>query len=116
RKKQLDAREIMPGDFDVHEQHGVGRFVEMKQREVHGAVREYLVLEYGSSKRRHPPDKLYVPADSRDHATRYVGGEHPSLDRLGGADWAKRKGRARKAVRQIAAELIKLYAARQATK
>ena len=48
--------------------------------------------------------------------TRYVGGEPPSLDRLGGGDWAKRKGRARKAVRQIAAELIKLYAARQATK
>ena len=48
--------------------------------------------------------------------TRYVGGEQPSLDRLGGSDWAKRKGRARKAVREIAAELIKLYAARQATK
>ena len=48
--------------------------------------------------------------------TRYVGGEQPSLDRLGGADWTKRKNRARKAVRQIAGELIKLYAARQATK
>ena len=47
--------------------------------------------------------------------TRYVGGEQPSLDRLGGSDWAKRKGRARKAVREIAGELIKLYAARQAT-
>ena len=57
-----------------------------------------------------------MPADALDQVTRYVGGEQPSLDRLGGADWAKRKGRARKAVRQIAAELIKLYAARQATK
>jgi transcription-repair coupling factor (superfamily II helicase) len=56
-----------------------------------------------------------VPADSLDQVTRYVGGEQPSLDRLGGADWAKRKGRARRAVREIAAELIKLYAARQAT-
>jgi transcription-repair coupling factor (superfamily II helicase) len=116
RKKQIDPLELKAGDFVVHEQHGVGRFVEMKQREVHGAVREYLVLEYGASKRGHPPDRLYVPADSLDQVTRYVGGESPSLDRLGGADWAKRKGRARKAVRQIAAELIKLYAARQATK
>ena len=74
-----------------------------------------LVLEYGASKRGGPADRLYVPADALDQVTRYVGGEQPSLDRLGGADWGKRKGRARKAVRQIAAELIKLYAARQAT-
>ncbi|HET9858794.1 MAG TPA: transcription-repair coupling factor [Nocardioidaceae bacterium] len=116
RKKQIDPLELKPGDYVVHEQHGVGRYVEMKQREVQGATREYLVLEYGASKRGAPPDRLYVPADTLDQVTRYVGGEQPSLDRLGGADWAKRKGRARKAVKQIAAELIKLYAARQATK
>ena len=116
RKKQIDPLELKGGDFVVHEQHGVGRFVEMKQREVQGAKREYLVLEYGSTKRGAPPDRLYVPADALDQITRYVGGEQPSLDRLGGADWAKRKSRARKAVREIAAELIKLYAARQATK
>ncbi|HET6625219.1 MAG TPA: transcription-repair coupling factor [Nocardioidaceae bacterium] len=116
RKKQIDPLELKPGDYVVHEQHGVGRYVEMKQRTVQGATREYLVLEYGSSKRGAPPDRLYVPADSLDQVTRYVGGEQPSLDRLGGGDWAKRKGRARKAVKQIAAELIKLYAARQATK
>ena len=73
------------GDYVVHEQHGVGRFVEMKQREVQGATREYLVLEYGASKRGGPPDRLYVPADALDQVTRYVGGEQPSLDRLGGA-------------------------------
>ncbi|MGZ4494692.1 MAG: CarD family transcriptional regulator, partial [Nocardioides sp.] len=116
RKKQIDPLELKPGDYVVHEQHGVGRYLEMKQREVQGATREYLVLEYGSSKRGQPADRLYVPTDQLDQVTRYVGGEQPSLDRLGGADWAKRKGRARKAVRQIAAELIKLYAARQATK
>jgi transcription-repair coupling factor (superfamily II helicase) len=116
RKKQIDPLELKGGDFVVHEQHGVGRFVEMKQRVVGGATREYLVLEYGASKRGGPADRLYVPADALDQVTRYVGGEHPSLDRLGGSDWAKRKGRARKAVREIAAELIKLYAARQATK
>ncbi len=116
RKRQIDPLELTKGDYIVHEQHGVGRFVEMKQREVQGATREYLVLEYGPSKRGGPPDLLYVPADALDQVTRYVGGEQPSLDRLGGGDWAKRKGRARKAVREIAAELIKLYAARQATK
>ncbi|NYG58497.1 transcription-repair coupling factor (superfamily II helicase) [Nocardioides daedukensis] len=120
RKKQIDPLELKPGDYVVHEQHGVGRYVEMKQREVQGATREYLVLEYGASKpksgQRAAGDRLYVPADALDQVTRYVGGEAPSLDRLGGADWTKRKSKARKAVRQIAAELIKLYAARQATK
>ncbi|MEZ5091967.1 transcription-repair coupling factor [Nocardioides sp.] len=115
RKRQIDPLELTKGDYVVHEQHGVGRFVEMRQREVQGATREYLVLEYGAAKRGGPPDMLFVPADALDQVTRYVGGEQPSLDRLGGADWAKRKGRARRAVRQIAAELIKLYAARQAT-
>ena len=116
RKKQIDPLELKAGDYVVHEQHGVGRFVEMRQREVQGATREYLVLDYGASKRGGPADRLYVPADALDQVTRYVGGEQPSLDRLGGADWSKRKNRARKAVREIAAELIKLYAARQATK
>ncbi len=115
RKKQIDPLELKAGDYVVHEQHGVGRFVEMMQREVAGATREYLVLEYGASKRGAPPDRLFVPADTLDQVTRYVGGEQPSLDRLGGGDWTKRKNRARKAVREIAAELIKLYAARQAT-
>ncbi len=119
RKRQIDPLELKPGDYVVHEQHGVGRYVEMKQREVQGATREYLVLEYGSSKPSRTsaplPDRLYVPTDQLDQVTRYVGGEQPSLDRLGGGDWTKRKNRARKAVRQIAAELIKLYAARQAT-
>ncbi len=116
RRKQIDPLELKPGDHVVHDQHGVGRYVEMKQRVVQGATREYLVLEYGSSKRGGPPDKLYVPTDQLDQVTRYVGGDMPSLDRLGGSDWAKRKGRAKKAVRQIAAELIKLYAVRAATK
>ena len=116
RRKQVDPLELKTGDFVVHEQHGVGRYVELAQRVVHGAAREYLVVEYGASKRGQPADRLYVPMDQLDQISRYVGGESPSLDRLGGADWTKRKSRARKAVRQIAGELIKLYAARQSTK
>ena len=116
RKNQIDPLELVVGDPVVHSQHGVGRYIEMSQRTVAGATREYLVIEYAPSRRGQPGDRLYVPMDSLDQVTRYVGGENPSLDRLGGADWAKRKGRARRAVREIAAELIKLYAARQATR
>ena len=114
RRDAIDPLQLRPGDLVVHEQHGVGRYVEMVQRTVAGATREYLILEYAASKRNLPGDRLFVPTDALDQVTRYVGGEAPSLDRLGGADWAKRKGRARKAVKQIAAELIRLYSARMA--
>jgi transcription-repair coupling factor (superfamily II helicase) len=99
----------------VHEQHGVGRYVEMTSRTAAGATREYLVIEYAPGRRGQPPDRLYVPSDQLDEVTRYSGGEAPTLHRLGGADWAKAKGRARKAVRQIASELIRLYSARMAS-
>ena len=113
RRNTIDPLALSPGDFVVHEQHGVGRYVEMVQRTVGGATREYLVLEYAPGKRGQPPDRLYVPTDQLDQVTRYVGGEAPSVHRLGGSDWAKAKTRARRAVRQIAGELVKLYAARQ---
>ena len=116
RKNQISPLELKPGDPVVHEQHGVGRYVEMVQRTVAGSTREYLVIEYAASKRGQPGDRLFVPMDQLDLVTRYVGGEAPTLDKMGGADWNKRKSRARKAVKQIAAELIKLYAARQATR
>ncbi|MEJ7633809.1 transcription-repair coupling factor [Aeromicrobium sp.] len=116
RRKQVDPLELKTGDFVVHEQHGLGRYVELMQRVVQGAAREYLVIEYASSKRGQPADRLFVPMDQLDQISRYVGGESPTLDRLGGSDWTNRKNKARKAVRQIAGELIKLYAARQATK
>ncbi|HEX7186996.1 MAG TPA: DEAD/DEAH box helicase, partial [Actinomycetes bacterium] len=117
RRNTVDPLQLQTGDFIVHEQHGVGRYVEMVQRTVpqgngHSATREYLVIEYAPSKRGQPGDRLFVPTDQLDQVTRYVGGESPSLHRLGGADWQKAKGRARKAVKEIAAELIRLYAAR----
>jgi transcription-repair coupling factor (superfamily II helicase) len=114
RRNAVDLVTLQPGDYVVHAQHGIGRFVEMRERTVGGATREYLVLEYASSKRGQPADRLFVPTDALDEVSRYVGGETPTLNKLGGADWAKTKGRARKAVRQIAAQLVQLYAARQA--
>ena len=116
RKNSIDVLTLVPGDYIVHEQHGVGKYVEMTSRSVGGSTREYLVIEYAASKRGQPADRLFVPTDQLDQITKFIGGEIPSLNRLGGIDWEKTKGRARKAVKQIAAELIRLYAARQASK
>ncbi len=115
RRGGIDPLRLVPGDYVVHEQHGVGRYLEMTSRTVSGATREYLVIEYAPGRRGQPPDRLYLPTDQLDEVTRYSGGEAPSLHRLGGADWAKTKGRARRAVREIAAELIRLYSARTAS-
>jgi transcription-repair coupling factor (superfamily II helicase) len=115
RRGGIDPLQLTPGDYIVHEQHGVGRYLEMTSRTVQGATRDYLVIEYAPGKRGQPPDRLYLPTDQLDEVTRYTGGEAPSLHRLGGADWAKAKGRARKAVRDIAAGLIRLYQARMAS-
>jgi len=115
RRNVVDPLALTAGDLVVHDQHGIGRFVEMTERVVGGARREYLVLEYASSKRGGGTDKLYVPMDSLDQLSRYVGGESPTLSRLGGSDWANTKTKARKAVREIAAELVSLYAKRQAS-
>lgn len=114
RRNQVDPLALAAGDMVVHDQHGIGRFVEMVERTIGGARREYLVVEYAASKRGHPGDRLFVPMDSLDQLSRYVGGEMPSLSKLGGSDWANTKRKARKAVREIAGELVQLYAARQA--
>ncbi|XVX19511.1 transcription-repair coupling factor [Actinomycetota bacterium] len=116
RRNQVDPLQLRPGDFVVHEQHGVGSFVELMQRTIGGATREYLVIEYAPSKRGQAGDRLFVPTDQLDQVTRYVGGEQPTLNKMGGSDWHKTKTKARRHVRQIAAELIQLYSARQATK
>jgi transcription-repair coupling factor (superfamily II helicase) len=116
RRNAIDPIQLRAGDYVVHEQHGVGRYVEMVRRTVNGGEREYLIIEYAAGKKGQPADRLFVPTDSLDQVTKYVGGEAPSLSRLGGSDWAKTKGRARKAVREIAAQLIRLYSARMATK
>ncbi|MBQ0925740.1 transcription-repair coupling factor [Saccharopolyspora endophytica] len=115
RRNAVDPLALKTGDFVVHDQHGIGKYVEMVQRTVGGATREYLVLEYSSSKRGQPGDRLFVPTDQLDEITRYVGGETPTLNKLGGSDWKNTKAKARKAVKEIAAELVQLYAARQSS-
>ena len=114
RRNVVDPLALTAGDLVVHDQHGIGRFVEMVERTIGGARREYLVLEYASSKRGGGSDKLFVPMDSLDQLSRYVGGQEPNLSKLGGSDWTNTKTKARKAVREIAGELVALYAKRQA--
>ncbi|MFG6476220.1 transcription-repair coupling factor [Microbacterium sp. P06] len=123
RRNVVDPLQLKTGDYVVHATHGIGKFVELSQREVSSggrnavkSIRDYLVLEYAPSKRGFPGDKLYVPTDQLDLLSRYVGGEAPTLSKMGGSDWAQAKGRARKAVRDIAVELVKLYSARMAAK
>lgn len=123
-KNVVDPLKLGAGDYVVHETHGIGRFVELTQRMVPNGIgrdagkslREYLVLEYASSKRGMPKDKLYVPTDQLDQLSRYVGGEAPALSKMGGGDWDAAKKKARRAVRDIAVELVKLYSARVASK
>jgi transcription-repair coupling factor (superfamily II helicase) len=104
------AEELSPGDFAVHHVHGVGRYLGMARRSIGGSERDYLLLEYAAG------DKLYVPADQLDVVARYSGGEEPRVHRLGSSDWAKAKGRVRRAVRDMAGELVRLYAARMAAR
>ena len=123
RRNAVDPLQLVAGDSVVHEQHGIGRFVELIQRKItvggskdSVGVREYLVLEYAPSKRGAPGDRLFVPTDQLDQVTRYVGGDTPALSKMGGADWSSTKSKARKAVKEIAGELIRLYSARMASR
>ncbi len=105
------ALALTDGDPVVHRTHGVGVYRGVTTREIKGpdgriAKRDYVHLEYANG------DSLWVPSDQVDAITRYSGGEEPTVMRLGGAQWEKAKNRVRKSVRDIAAELIRLYAVR----
>lgn len=121
RTRVVDPLQLSAGDYVVHDTHGVGRFVELVSREIstggrHAMTsqREFVVLEYAPSKRGGPADRLYVPTDQLDQLSHYVGSDSPALSKMGGSDWASTKGKARKAVRELAVDLVKLYSARMA--
>jgi transcription-repair coupling factor (superfamily II helicase) len=108
--------DLEPGELVVHVDHGIGRFRGLyriggpdDQNGSSGPARELLLIEYDGA------DRLYVPSEQADRVTRYVGGgdEAPSLTRLGTQEWTRAKARARRAVRDIAQELVELYAARK---
>jgi len=106
RRTEGVAVELSPGDFAVHQVHGVGRYVGMVRRAVAGAERDYLLLEYAEG------DRLYVPSDQVGVVAKYLGGEAPRLHRLGTNDWPRAKARVRRAVRDMAGELVRLYSVR----
>ena len=114
RRNRVDPLALKPGDYVVHDTHGIGRFLKMAERTVADSRREYIVLEYQPAKRGQPADQLWVPMESLDLLSKYSGGEQPHLSKMGGSDWKTTKRKARAAVREIAGELIELYAKRQA--
>ncbi|WP_301195601.1 transcription-repair coupling factor [Corynebacterium stationis] len=119
RRNRVDPLALKQGDFVVHETHGIGKFLKMTERTIQSgdesSRREYIVLEYAPSKRGQPADQLWVPMDSLDMLSKYTGGESPHLSKMGGSDWKNTKKKARAAVREIAGELVELYAKRQAS-
>ena len=105
-----DFRDLKPGDLVVHEEHGIGRFVGLETLDVGGATREFMVLAY------HGGDKLKVPVEAFDRIQKYASAEsaRPTIDKLGSGSWEKTKTRVKKAMRDMAQELLKLYAERKA--
>lgn len=110
RRETSGPLDLAAGDLVVHEIHGIGRYIEMVDRELLGVHREYLVIEYAKG------DRLYVPSDQVDLVSKYVGGELPKMSRLGSNEWAKTKARVGRRAREIAQELVKLYADRMRAK
>lgn len=104
--------EIKPGDYVVHVHHGIGKYIGIETLEVNGTHKDYLHIRYRAD------DKLYVPVDQIDLIQKYVAseGKEPKLHKLGGAEWKKTKAKVTSAVQDIADDLIKLYAKREAEK
>ncbi|MHB0971105.1 MAG: transcription-repair coupling factor [Thermoanaerobaculia bacterium] len=107
-----DLRDLKPGDYIVHVDHGVGRFVGLRRIPFGEAEREVMELEYGNA------GKLLLPMESLNLIQKYSGGAEapPKLDKLGGTSWARTKASVKKAMRDMADELLKLYATRQMVK
>ncbi len=103
-----DFRDLKGGDHVVHVDHGIGLFVGLRQISIGLETQEFMELRYAGE------DKLFVPVERLDLVQKYSGAAHPTLDRLGGTTWARAKTRVRKAMRDMAEELLRLYAARKA--
>lgn len=111
RQKLQSFTDLSPGDLVVHVHHGIGRFVGIQRMPVDGVEKDYIKIDYAGG------DCLYVPVTQLDLVSKYIGGgeeqERTRLNKLGGTEWAKQKTKARKAAKDLAAGLTKLYAERQ---
>ncbi len=103
--------ELHPGDFVVHQEHGIGRFEGLAKLSSTGVEREYLLIQYAGT------DRLYIPTDQLDRVTKFIGmGDAvPALSRLGSAEWARAKQQVKESVQNIASDLLRLYSVREAT-
>jgi len=101
--------DLKPGDYVVHIEHGIGRYHGMARKSIAGLEREYIEIEYDAG------DRLFVPMHHANRVSRYLGADdrEPRIHRLGGVEWATARARAEKAVRDIARELLELYAQRE---
>ena len=106
RRTTVGTRDLSPGDYVVHYQHGIGRFEGLVSESILGVERDYLLVAYAGS------DRLYVPVDQLSLITRYTGGEAPRLSRMGGKDWAATRERVRNEVQVVAEEVVALHRAR----
>lgn len=104
--------DLNPGDYIVHESHGIGKYIGIEQLKVQGIRKDYLTIKY------HGEDKLYVPVDQMNLIQKYIGSDSikPKINKLGSSDWTKTKNRAKKAIEDMAEDLLKLYAKRQTAK
>ena len=111
RQKLNSFTDLTPGDLVVHENYGIGRFVAMEQIKIDGAVKDYIKIAYQGT------DTLFVPAMQLDLVSKYIGGggedANVRLNKIGSDAWQKTKTKARKAAKDMAGELIQLYAARK---
>ena len=111
RQKLNAFTDLSPGDLVVHENYGIGRFVAMEQIKVDNAIKDYVKIAY------HGSDTLFVPATQLDMVSKYIGGSgedgNVKLNKIGSDAWQKTKTKARKAAKDMAGELIQLYAARK---
>ena len=109
RSGKQDFLDLHAGDYVVHEEHGIGRFEGIKTLEADGEIKDYLKIHYSGT------DVLYIPTEQMDIVQRYIGseGKAPKLSSLSGGDWRNTRARARKAIEEIAEDLVKLYAERE---
>ncbi len=101
--------DLKEGDYVVHNQHGIGKYLGVERLEVGGVFKDYLQIQYSGA------DRLYIPTDQIDIIQKYIGaeGQAPRLHKLGGAEWNRVKSKVKAAVEDMAEELLKLYATRE---
>lgn len=107
RVEEVFLGDLNEGDFVVHLDHGIGRFSGMRLQQVNAHTKEYFIIEYAEG------DKLYVPVETADKITRYIGSPHPKLHKLSGSTWAAITKKIREDTSQIAKDLLGLYAERE---